>query len=453
MRRVPRNRPLTTTPIEHKHAAEFDQISRVLDAHPETLLWVEKDIVSPGIDLETGRPGMTAEQTLRALIIKQMNGFSYVELAFHLADSVTYRRFCRIGAFDKAPKKSCLNQNIKQVRAETIEWIHQAVLAEARADGIETGRKARIDCTVVETNIHKPWDSDLLWDSVRVLARVLGQCKTEFGIVYPDHTRVAKKTSFALRTAKTAKGKRLYRKLLKTTKNTIGYAMAAAKALGKLEGLDPLEGLLAEGLRDQLRHFIPLAKQVVDQTSRRVLDGEKVPAAEKIVSIFEPHTDIIIKSRRETEFGHKIAVTGGASGIITDCVILDGNPADSTLAVQMVERHIVRFGREPRQVVFDGGFAAKANLADIKALDVTDVVFSKRRGMEVSDMARSDWVYKGLVRFRAGIEAGISFLKRSFGLTRCTWKGLRSFKAYTWASVLTANLLTLARHRMKPVPT
>ena len=119
----------------------------------------------------------------------------------------------------------------------------------------------------------------------------------------------------------------------------------------------------------------------------------------------------------------------------------------------MVERHIVRFGREPRQVVFDGGFAAKANLADIKALDVTDVVFSKRRGMEVSDMARSDWVYKGLVRFRAGIEAGISFLKRGFGLTRCTWKGLRSFKAYTWASVLTANLLTLARHRMKPVPT
>ena len=111
---------------------------------------------------------------------------------------------------------------------------------------------------------------------------------------------------------------------------------------------------------------------------------------------------------------------------------------------------MVRFGREPRQTVFDGGFAAKANLAAIKALGVSDVVFSKRRGMEVSDMARSDWVYKRLVRFRAGIEAGISFLKRSFGLTRCTWRGLRSFKAYTWASVLTANLLTLARYRLKP---
>ena len=83
-------------------------------------------------------------------------------------------------------------------------------------------------------------------------------------------------------------------------------------------------------------------------------------------------------------------------------------------------------------------------------LDVSDVVFSKRRGMEIEDMARSTWVYKRLVRFRAGIEAGISFLKRCFGLTRCTWRGLRSFKAYTWASVLTANLLTLARHRLKP---
>ena len=452
MRRVPQNRPLTTTPIEHEHAAELDQISQVLDAHPEILRWVENDIVAPGVDRETGRPGMTAEQTLRALIIKQMNGFSYEELAFHLVDSMSYRRFCRIGAFDKAPKRSCLHKNIKQIRAETLEWVHQVVLAEARLSGVEKGRKIRIDCTVVETNIHEPWDSDQLWDSVRVLARNIERSKVAFGIVRPNHKRVAKKTAYQLRTAKSLKRKKLYRKLLKTTRNTIDHASGVADALSKLEGLGPLEALLAKGLEEELRHYIPLARKVVDQTHRRIVNGEQVPAAEKLVSIFEPHTDIIIKGGRKTEFGHKIAVTGGASGIITDCVIYEGNPADSTLAVQMIERHTVRFGREPRQTVFDGGFAAKANLAAIKALGVSDVVFSKRRGMEVSDMARSDWVYKRLVRFRAGIEAGISFLKRSFGLTRCTWRGLRSFKAYTWASVLTANLLTLARHRLKPTP-
>ncbi len=448
MRRVAENLPLVTAPIEHEHAAELAEVSRVLDAHPEILPWVEKDIVAPGVDLDTGRPGMTAEQTLRALIIKQLNGFSYEVLAFHLADSVSYRRFCRIGAFDKAPKRSCLQKNIKQISAETIEWIHQVVLTDARTDGIETGRKARIDCTVVETNIHEPSDSDQLWDSVRVLSRVLACCKTEFGIAFPNHKRSAKKTAYATRTAKAAERKRLYRKLLKIASDTIDYAELAAYELGQLTGLGPLEFLHAKALEEELRHFLPLAKKVVDQTQRRVIDGEKVPAAEKLVSIFEPHTDIIIKSNRGTEFGHKIVVTGGASGIITDCVVLDGNPADSTLAVEMVERHAVRFGFEPRQVVFDGGFAAKANLTDIKARGVNDVVFSKRRGIAVSDMARSSWVYKRLVKFRAGIEAGISFLKRCFGLRRCTWRGLASFKAYTWASVLTANLLILARHRM-----
>ncbi len=198
MRRVPQNRPLTTTSIEHEHAKELDEISLVLDAYPKILRWVENDIVAPGIDRETGRPGMTAEQALRSLFVKQMNGFSYTELAFHLADSRSYRRFCRIGAFDKAPKRSCLHKNIKQIRAETLEWIHQVVLAEARLSGVEKGRKARIDCTVVETNIHEPWDSDQLWDSVRVLARNIERCKVEFGIVRPNHRRVAKKTAYQL---------------------------------------------------------------------------------------------------------------------------------------------------------------------------------------------------------------------------------------------------------------
>lgn len=454
MRRVPQNRPLSTAPIDHEHARELEHISRILDANPEIQTWVENDIVDTGISRLVGRPGLTADQTLRALVVKQMNGFTYDELAFHLADSATYRRFCRIGAFDKGPKKSCLQKNIKRIRAETLEWINQlAVLGEAQKDGIETGRKVRIDCTAVETNILEPSDSGLLWDSVRVLARNLERCK-EFGIIYPDHTRVSKNTAYELRTlrrAKATKRKKLYRKLIRHTVNTIAYAEATVDALGKLEDLGPLESLIVAGLEEELRHFIPLARQVVNQTRRRVMDGEKVPAREKIVSIFEPHTDIIVKGGRKTEFGHKIVVSGGPSGIITDCVILDGNPADSTLAVKMVKRQLVRYGRTPLQVVFDGGFAAKANLSAIKDLDVSDVVFSKRRGMEISEMARSTWVYKRLVRFRAGIEAGISFLKRCFGLTRCTWKGLRSFNAYTWASVLTANLLTLARHRM-PVP-
>ena len=127
--------------------------------------------------------------------------------------------------------------------------------------------------------------------------------------------------------------------------------------------------------------------------------------------------------------------------MFTDCVVLDGNPADATLAVEMVERHREVFGQPPRQVAFDGGFTSRANLTEIKGHGVEDVSFSKGRGLAISEMAKSTWVYRRLRNFRAGIEGGISFLKRAFGLRRCTWSGLASFKSYVWSSVIAANAL------------
>ena len=134
--------------------------------------------------------------------------------------------------------------------------------------------------------------------------------------------------------------------------------------------------------------------------------------------------------------------------MILDCLVLDGNPADSTLVDEMIERQKSIFGRVPRQAAFDGGFASEANRAAAKAAGVKDIMFHKKRGMKISEMVKSSWVYKRLKRFRAGIEGNISFLKRCFGLDRCTWRSLESFKAYTWASVLSANLLILARHAL-----
>ncbi len=116
--------------------------------------------------------------------------------------------------------------------------------------------------------------------------------------------------------------------------------------------------VLAGALRSELTRYIPLAQQVIDQTQRRVFQGEMVPAANKVLSIFEPHTDMIIEGGRKTEFGHKICLTTAVSGLVTDCVVLEGNPADSTLAVEMVKRQMVIFGRAPNKAAFDGGFAA-----------------------------------------------------------------------------------------------
>jgi transposase, IS5 family len=228
----------------------------------------------------------------------------------------------------------------------------------------------------------------------------------------------------------------LYRDLLKVTHKTVLAAQQAHKELTHV-------GAIVYAM--QLGHFLPLVKRVIDQTERRVLRGEFVPAEEKLVSIFEPHTDIIRKDRRNTFFGHKATLSTGRSGMVLDLVVEKGNPADSTLTVRSAKRHRAVFRAPPERAAFDGGFASKANLEALKSSGTTEVCFSKPAGVPVEKMTSTPRVRRVLKRFRAGIEATISFLKRSFGLSRCTWKGLPRFHAYAWCSTVAHNLLVLAR--------
>ena len=187
---------------------------------------------------------------------------------------------------------------------------------------------------------------------------------------------------------------------------------------------------------------------MIDQTHRRVVCKEKVPASEKIVSFFECHTDIIQKGGRDTTYGHKVFLSGGVSGLIMDCVIERGNPSDSERFASLLERLRGINQRMPRQVAADGGFASRTNLEWAKENGVRDMSFSKRKGLSVLEMVKSNWVYKRLKNFRAGIEANISTLKRAFGLTRSTWSGWAGFKQYVWSSVVSYNLSLLARLKL-----
>ena len=430
--------PIVYPFIAHHHARELRKISDILDQIPEANTLVYDDLVSHGPSVSTGRPGLTGGQALRVLLLKQMNSFSYMELAFHLADSRCYRAFCGFGIDEKSPKKSALQENIKRIQPLTLEIINRLVLEEARLQKVETGHKVRVDCTVVESNIHHPTDNSLLYDCVRVLAREMEVAGRQVGITFTNHTRRAKRRALGILNAKRKKKRNeLYRDLLLVTRNTLAIAENMV-----LAGCDFV-------LRAKLQHFIRLTKKIINQTERRVLLGEVVPASEKVVSIFEDHTDIIIKDRRDIYYGHKICLTTGPSGMFLDCVVEDGNPADSSLACEMIERQKVIYGRPPRQAAYDGGFASLDNLKDIKAAGVGDVMFCKKRGLKIVDMVKSAWVYKKLRNFRAGIEGMISFLKRCFGGSRCTWQGLASFKSYVWGSVVSANLLILARHTME----
>jgi IS5 family transposase len=382
-------------------------MSQALDANLAVLKRVRQDLLRlRKADAKKGREGMSAEQVLRAALIKQMFSFSYSELSFHLGDSNQLRGFCRLSPSATTPMKSTLQSNIGSLRSETWETVNKAIVLHARARKVEDGRWMRTDTTVVESNIHPPLDSALLWDGVRVLTRIMLRAHDEYGTygtTRTNHKRRAKRRSIAILNAgRMDRRVPLYKDLLKVTHKTVHAAEKAEQELAR-------KGAVVYAT--QLHHFLPLVKRVIRQTERRVLHGESVPATEKIVSIFEPHTDIIRKDRRDTYYGHKITLSTGRSGMVLDLVVEKGNPADSTLALRSAERHAVLFGAVPERAAFDGGFASKANLEALQSSGTREACFSKPAGPPVDQMTSTPRVRRILKRFRAGIEATVSFLR------------------------------------------
>lgn len=436
--------PLMPPVINHPQAEELDRISQILDQNNTICELTMQDLNPQSNKNQTGANGMSADQVIRAAIIKQMFGFSYEDLAFHIIDSRSIKHFCRIGFAEKGFGKSALNNNIKALSPDTWEAINTQLVQWAKYNSIEKGRQVRIDCTVVESNIHEPSDSSLLYDAVRVLSRLLKTVEQSTGRRFykHDHTRRAKRRMLGIQYAKNKKDRTgKYKDLLKVTQHVTVYCQ---RALDFLEASNSCD-FKTLALILEIKRYLDLTYKVIDQTRRRVIHAEKVAASEKVVSIFEPHTDIIVKDRRDTFYGHKVCITGGASNLILDCVITKGNPSDTSLVNQMLDRQNAIYEKYPLKVALDGGFASKENLREAKNRQIKDVCFAKKRGLDVEDMCRSQWVYNRLRRFRAGIESGISWIKRCFGFARCTWKGFRSFKSYVWASIVAANLLTLAR--------
>jgi IS5 family transposase len=449
-RKLNRQTNLFTAVSSNPIARELEEISKIIDATPGVLDLVYHDLVKAKRQ-DTGREGLTAEQVLRCCILKQYRQLSYEELAFHLDDSSAFRTFSRL-EMGQYPCKSVLQENIKSLSEETWEAIHSQIIDYAQEEKIETGRKIRIDSTAVETDIHHPTDSTLLCDGIRVITRWLAAGRglsPQPDYPFSDHTRAAKKRLMViLNTRKEQVRLAAYRELISYAQRVVVYAESAIPVLRSFEGTDLSDSFAAHALARNLERAVGILSKVIDQTVRRVIHGEKVPASEKVVSFFEEHTDIIVKGRRDTQFGHKIFLTGGASNIILDCLIERGNPADTDRYQDLLERHEEQFGRAPRQVSADGGFASKNNLAFAKGREIKDAVFAKKRGFSVIEMAKSAWVYKMLRNFRAGIEAGISTLKRAFGLDRCKWSGWGGFKQYVWISIVSYNLLVMARIRL-----
>ena len=305
--------------------------------------------------------------------------------------------------------------------------------------------KSRIDSTVVKSHITPPSDSQLLNDSVRVLSRYFAksQSKTGVKIRFTDKRKASKSLAFSIFNAKNAAKETLYPQMLILARVVLRQTDRALKKVNA-EGKSTPK---TQKWIDDVEHFGGLMLQVINQTQSRVIDKRSVPASEKIVSIFEEHTDIIVKGFRDVQYGHKVNLSTEGNGFITYFSIEDGNPADKDLFLPVLKMHEDKYSRLPKSVVCDGGYASKKNVSEGRSLGLKHAVFHKRVGISYQEMGVKIKTFKKLRNFRAGVEGNISELKRAFGAGKAKWKGLDGFKAFVWSSVVCYNLVRMARQQ------
>lgn len=435
-------------------SCELEVISKTLDSLPglESILnSILNDISQKKTESKAGAEGMTAEQVLRSLIVRKLKNYSYRELGHASRDSISVRSFLKISSFENGFKYKTFQGNIKRLSEASLDLISEAIKRFAVEKEIDDGSQTRTDGFSTSSNIHYPTDWSLMNDSIRVLSRTMTYAHEDFNIplCFTNHYRSSKKKLFKIHNSKNLKKKKKWNlELIRLTRATLKYAQLALPEMESFkENLkDPGRIIYFEALIADLKHFIPLVEKVIDQAHRRIVKGEKVASSEKIVSIFEEHTDIIAKGSRDVVFGHKQTITTGKSGLVLDIQIHEGNPADSTLVKEVIERHKRFYGESPKSAVFDGCYSSNENREFAKEEKIENVCFSKETD---SDSSCTKKVRRVLRNFRAGIEATVSMLKRMFGLTRIMDKGIDSYKASAKASVITYNLFILARIQLK----
>jgi transposase, IS5 family len=404
---------------------------------------------------QTGRNSTPVEVILRMLATKRLYGLSYEQTECQVRDSLVLRKFCRV-YFQTVADDTTLIRWAGLVQPETLERFNHRLTQLATQLKVTKGRKLRTDGTVVETNIHHPSDSSLLADSVRVLGRTLRQAKevlkekTELGQeVFRNRVRsvrrLARQVGEAMRKrGETAQeqGMQAYRKLVKATQQTIEQAQQVLPALQVVPDKE------AKKLSEVLETFIPRAEQVVSQTMRRVFQGEKVPASEKIVSLFEPHTDIIRrnKARKPTEYGHKVWLDEVDGGLVTRWQVLAGNPNDEQQWLPSLEHHIECFGRPPNQMSADRGVHSPQNEQIAQQRGVKRVILPQpgRKSEARKRHEKQRWFQQGR-RWHAGVEGRISVLKRRNELDRCRDHGVQGFDRWIGWGVIAGNLLVIGR--------
>ena len=425
-----------------------------LDHQAALVEQVRQDLVRGLKNPHTGRNGITPAQTLRSLILMRIKNWDYRELRERINDGYTLRTFADFDS-QLVPKHDAFHRAFNRLTPATMQAINQAVVQAAVQLGLEDGKQLRVDTTVVETNIHFPTDATLLWDTVRTVTRLVQDLhETLPGGVpgFTHRTRSARRRMQQLErmTAQERHTQQVpkYRELLRITEPVLRNAREVVAQTARVQGMEVVAGVRVEQLRQQITEYCRLGDRVIDQTRRRVIDGEQVPAEEKVCSIFEYHTQIIKrgKARKPVEFGHQVFLAESAQGLITDYQVLDGNPADTSQVRASLERHLQIFHCAPDGYAGDRGFYSAEILEECQKAGVSQVSIPQRGGQKTAERQalENSPAFKKGQRFRVGIEGRISVLFRGRGMKRCRAQGLERFEVLVGAAVLANNLLRIA---------
>jgi len=402
-----------------------------------------------------GRRATPAEVVLRMLLLKHVRDWSFETLSREVRANLVYREFTRIGG-EKVPDDRTMGNLARQLGPEVVEKLHRRVVEIAQENQIATGRQMRVDTTVVETDIHYPTDSTLLGDGVRVLTRIMKKVTAVAGKVgtqMRDRSRSAKLKVLAIARAsrnKTEQGrqkmKNAYVKLLDITSRVVGQAKKFSSEIA--DGVKRGNLSVMHKAKKQLDEMIPRVKQVLRQTRERVLRGN-TQADGKLLSIFEPHTEVIRKGKanKPNEFGKLVVIQEAEHQVVTRYDVCEQRPADSTLLVGCLEHHVEQFGRAPQDLAADSGFFSAANESKAEQMGVSRVSIPSHDTKSPARQQRQKqrW-FKDLQKWRTGCEGRISVLKRRHGLRRSLYRGPDGIRRWVGLGVIADNIIHIGTH-------
>ena len=418
---------------------EFGLMDTILEQHPEFLEIIEKDVTKDTKKSNFGRGDVPSiEQIMRAAIYKELKGLDYRELSYHQEDSRICALFLKID--ELRPYSFQMYQKyISRISESSLQKLLIELNKIAINEGIEDLNRIRQDSTVIETDIHHPTNNSLVWDCIKTSYNLLEKLSDELpDFNYRNYLKSAKRTYYKINNTKKDKQKQLFKNQLIIFTKTINNLSNAVKKKSNCS-------IKTYAIQLAIESFIPMCEKVYSQTERFQIHREKVPSSEKVFSIYEPHTDIIVKGSREIKYGHKVDFTSGKSNLILDCDILKGNVSDTKLYQPAIERIENNYDKIPVSSCTDGGYASKANSEFAQEKGIKNIVFNKIVG-SLNNIASSLNMITRLKKWRSGIEAVISNLKRGFNLRRVSWKGFEHFKSKVLWSVIAYNIRVMTGH-------